>query len=55
MQFIWDNFFNTFFLDNFLMHFILQVHGDYKEDLGTKVERPADDLAAEGETEVVGA
>lgn len=31
-----------------------QVHGDYSEDLGVKVERPAEDVPAE-ETEVVGA
>ncbi|RRT73611.1 hypothetical protein B296_00016239, partial [Ensete ventricosum] len=31
------------------------VHGDYKEDVGVKMERPAEDVQVEGEAEVVGA
>ncbi|KAJ3673953.1 hypothetical protein LUZ60_005945 [Juncus effusus] len=32
-----------------------RVHGDYMDDLGTKIERPAEDVAMETEaTEVVG-
>ncbi|KVI11839.1 hypothetical protein Ccrd_009746 [Cynara cardunculus var. scolymus] len=31
----------------------LKVHGDYSEDVGVKMERPADKLIAE-ETEVIG-
>ncbi|CAL9174803.1 unnamed protein product [Musa hybrid cultivar] len=31
------------------------VHGDYKEDVGVKMERPAEDVQMEGEAEVVGA
>jgi hypothetical protein len=45
-----------------LMKFVLcssQVHGDYSEDTGAKIERPVGDEAAEGEAaepqEVVGA
>ncbi|KAK9149899.1 hypothetical protein Scep_008656 [Stephania cephalantha] len=34
---------------------LMEVHGDYSEDVGVKVERPAEDAPAEGETEVVGA
>ncbi|KAJ8768520.1 hypothetical protein K2173_022617 [Erythroxylum novogranatense] len=34
---------------------LMEVHGDYSEDIGTKLERPADEPMAEGETEVVGA
>ncbi|KAJ3673951.1 hypothetical protein LUZ60_005943 [Juncus effusus] len=35
---------------------LMEVHGDYKEDLGTKIERPAEDVAMETEAaEVVGA
>ena len=33
----------------------VQVHGDYSEDIGTKVERPAEEPVVEAETEVVGA
>ena len=33
----------------------MQVHGDYSEDVGTKLERPADEPVAEGVTEVIGA
>ncbi|KAJ8770754.1 hypothetical protein K2173_021401 [Erythroxylum novogranatense] len=32
-----------------------KVHGDYLEDIGTKLERPIDEPMTEGETEVVGA
>ncbi|KAJ3673163.1 hypothetical protein LUZ60_006537 [Juncus effusus] len=31
---------------------LMEVHGDYKEDLGTKIERPAEDVAMETETEI---
>ncbi|KAK6288802.1 hypothetical protein POUND7_000343 [Theobroma cacao] len=34
---------------------LMEVHGDYSEDVGVKLERPADETTAEGETEVVGA
>ncbi|KAI9185387.1 hypothetical protein LWI28_006731 [Acer negundo] len=35
---------------------LMEVHGDYSEDVGVKMERPADEtMVAEGETEVVGA
>ncbi|KAK7832852.1 40s ribosomal protein s3a, partial [Quercus suber] len=36
---------------------LMEVHGDYHEDVGVKVERPADETMVEGETEqpVVGA
>ncbi|KAF3454343.1 hypothetical protein FNV43_RR04790 [Rhamnella rubrinervis] len=34
---------------------LMEVHGDYSEDIGTKVERPAEDIVVEAETEVVGA
>ncbi|XVF31171.1 hypothetical protein REPUB_Repub16aG0122900 [Reevesia pubescens] len=34
---------------------LMEVHGDYSEDVGVKLERPADETMAEGETEVVGA
>uniref|UniRef100_A0A9I9CPC5 Small ribosomal subunit protein eS1 n=1 Tax=Cucumis melo TaxID=3656 RepID=A0A9I9CPC5_CUCME len=34
---------------------LMEVHGDYSEDVGVKVERPADEAAVEGATEVVGA
>lgn len=38
------------------MNSYVQVHGDYNEDVGVKLERPADATTmAEGETEVVGA
>lgn len=33
----------------------MQVHGDYSEDIGVKLDRPADETMAEGEAEVVGA
>lgn len=35
--------------------FLIQVHGDYGEDVGVKLERPADETMAEATTEVVGA
>ncbi|CAO2832977.1 unnamed protein product [Amaranthus hypochondriacus] len=35
---------------------LMEVHGDYSEDVGVKLDRPADETMAEGETtEVVGA
>ncbi|RRT77083.1 hypothetical protein B296_00016702 [Ensete ventricosum] len=35
---------------------LMEVHGDYnKEDVGVKVDRPAEDVQMEGEAEVVGA
>ncbi|CAL9115906.1 unnamed protein product [Musa textilis] len=34
---------------------LMEVHGDYKEDAGVKMERPAEDVQMEGEAEVVGA
>ncbi|PKU74190.1 40S ribosomal protein S3a [Dendrobium catenatum] len=34
---------------------LMEVHGDYKEDLGVKLDRPVEDLSMEGEAEVVGA
>nr|DAD41517.1 TPA_asm: hypothetical protein HUJ06_015840 [Nelumbo nucifera] len=34
---------------------LMEVHGDYSEDVGVKVDRPADDTQMEGETEIVGA
>lgn len=33
----------------------MQVHGDYSEDLGVKLERPAEETVVEAENEVVGA
>lgn len=33
----------------------VQVHGDYSEDVGVKVDRPAEETMVEGENEVVGA
>lgn len=33
----------------------MQVHGDYSEDVGAKVDRPADDTMAEAPAELVGA
>ncbi|CAL9073147.1 unnamed protein product [Musa textilis] len=33
---------------------LMEVHGDYKEDVGVKVDRPAEDVQMEGESEVVG-
>ena len=34
---------------------LMEVHGDYSEDHGMKIDRPAEEEVAEGETEVVGA
>ncbi|XP_027367721.1 40S ribosomal protein S3a-like isoform X2 [Abrus precatorius] len=34
---------------------LMEVHGDYAEDVGTKVDRPVDETMAEGTTEIVGA
>ncbi|TKY51187.1 40S ribosomal protein S3a [Spatholobus suberectus] len=34
---------------------LMEVHGDYSEDVGTKVDRPADETVVEGTTEIVGA
>ncbi|KAF6138140.1 hypothetical protein GIB67_033554 [Kingdonia uniflora] len=35
---------------------LMQVHGDYSEDLGAKMERPAEEVATpKGETKIVGA
>ncbi|ESW09412.1 hypothetical protein PHAVU_009G125400 [Phaseolus vulgaris] len=34
---------------------LMEIHGDYSEDIGTKVERPVDETMVEGATEVVGA
>ncbi|OAY70318.1 40S ribosomal protein S3a, partial [Ananas comosus] len=34
---------------------LMEVHGDYKEDVGVKVDRPAEDVPLEGEQEIVGA
>jgi len=34
---------------------LMEVHGDYHDDVGVKVERPAEETVVEGETEVVGA
>uniref|UniRef100_A0A6N2L9W0 Small ribosomal subunit protein eS1 n=1 Tax=Salix viminalis TaxID=40686 RepID=A0A6N2L9W0_SALVM len=34
---------------------LMEVHGDYSQDFGVKVDRPADETMAEGDTEVVGA
>ncbi|CAI8589477.1 unnamed protein product [Vicia faba] len=34
---------------------LMEVHGDYSEDVGTKVERPVDDTVVEGTPEIVGA
>ncbi|WOL18607.1 40S ribosomal protein S3a [Canna indica] len=34
---------------------LMEVHGDYKEDIGVKVDRPAEDTPMEGEEVVVGA
>ncbi|XP_058080164.1 small ribosomal subunit protein eS1-like [Magnolia sinica] len=33
---------------------LMEVHGDYSEDVGVKVDRPDEDTTMEGETEVVG-
>lgn len=32
-----------------LMQLVTQVHGDYKEDVGVKLERPAEDEAMAGQ------
>ncbi|XP_019258206.1 PREDICTED: 40S ribosomal protein S3a-like [Nicotiana attenuata] len=34
---------------------LMEVHGDYSEDFGVKLDRPSEETVAEGETEVVGA
>ncbi|KAL3591362.1 hypothetical protein D5086_010002 [Populus alba] len=34
---------------------LMEVHGDYSQDIGVKIDRPADETMAEGEAEVVGA
>ncbi|GMH07804.1 hypothetical protein Nepgr_009644 [Nepenthes gracilis] len=34
---------------------LMEVHGDYAEDTGVKLDRPAEEQAVEGETKVVGA
>ncbi|KAL0925976.1 hypothetical protein M5K25_004356 [Dendrobium thyrsiflorum] len=34
---------------------LMEVHGDYKEDIGVKLDRPGEDVAMEGEAEVVAA
>ncbi|OIV92600.1 hypothetical protein TanjilG_17951 [Lupinus angustifolius] len=34
---------------------LMEVHGDYSEDVGTKVDRPADETTAEPAPEIVGA
>eukprot|EP00252_Welwitschia_mirabilis_P009289 TRINITY_DN2175_c0_g2_i1.p1 TRINITY_DN2175_c0_g2~~TRINITY_DN2175_c0_g2_i1.p1 ORF type:complete len:262 (-),score=42.39 TRINITY_DN2175_c0_g2_i1:182-967(-) len=34
---------------------LMEVHGDYSEDLGVKVDRPVDEAPAEQQTELVGA
>ncbi|WVZ18834.1 hypothetical protein V8G54_006156 [Vigna mungo] len=34
---------------------LMEIHGDYSEDIGTKMDRPADETVVEGATEVVGA
>ncbi|ERN10339.1 hypothetical protein AMTRI_Chr12g271100 [Amborella trichopoda] len=34
---------------------LMEVHGDYSDDVGVKVDRPAEDVPLEGVTEVVGA
>ncbi|KAL5719951.1 ribose-5-phosphate isomerase [Ranunculus cassubicifolius] len=34
---------------------LMEVHGDYSEDVGVKVDRPAEEAAHEAEPEVVGA
>ncbi|XP_027125893.1 40S ribosomal protein S3a [Coffea eugenioides] len=33
---------------------LMEVHGDYSEDVGVKLDRPAEETVVEGETEVVG-
>ncbi|XP_026453437.1 40S ribosomal protein S3a-like [Papaver somniferum] len=34
---------------------LMEVHGDYSEDVGVKVDMPAEETVPEAETEVVGA
>ncbi|TYI09426.1 hypothetical protein ES332_A09G072000v1 [Gossypium tomentosum] len=34
---------------------LMEVHGDYSEDVGVKIERPADETMAEAAPEVIGA
>uniref|UniRef100_I1KAA3 Small ribosomal subunit protein eS1 n=1 Tax=Glycine max TaxID=3847 RepID=I1KAA3_SOYBN len=34
---------------------LMEIHGDYSEDVGVKVDRPVDETMPEGATEVVGA
>ncbi|GAU15544.1 hypothetical protein TSUD_45810, partial [Trifolium subterraneum] len=34
---------------------LMEVHGDYSEDIGTKVDRPAEETVAEEPVEIVGA
>jgi small subunit ribosomal protein S3Ae len=34
---------------------LMELHGYYSEDVGTKVERPADEMVTEEPTEIVGA
>ncbi|GLJ30971.1 hypothetical protein SUGI_0618290 [Cryptomeria japonica] len=34
---------------------LMEVHGDYSEEIGVKVDRPADETPAEAEAELVGA
>ncbi|RWW87721.1 hypothetical protein BHE74_00003434 [Ensete ventricosum] len=49
-----DNYTLRMFCLGFTKRRLNQVHGDYKEDVGVKVDRPAEDVQMEGE-EVVGA
>ncbi|RRT62794.1 hypothetical protein B296_00003970 [Ensete ventricosum] len=51
---ITDNYTLRMFCIGFTKRRPNQVHGDYKEDVGVKVDRPAEDVQMEGE-EVVGA
>ena len=43
--------------NGFMYYYLFQVHGDYSEDLGTKVDRPISEDAEQpkAETELVGA
>ncbi|XP_054820958.1 40S ribosomal protein S3a-1-like [Prosopis cineraria] len=34
---------------------LMEVHGDYSEDVGVKVDRPVDEMMAEAPTVIVGA
>ncbi|KAG6532787.1 hypothetical protein ZIOFF_006640 [Zingiber officinale] len=34
---------------------LMEVHGDYKEDVGVKLDRPAEDVPMEGESEAIAA